>query len=265
MAESIFQTSWTHRGLVIELVKRDFSGRYRGSFGGAFWSFAQPLLLLVVYTVAFGIILKARWGFSGDTKDYAFMIFSGLIVFNAFSECLIRAPTLITDNPNYVKKVVFPLKILPIVLGIAVMIHALISMAVFLVGYMVVLGTPKLTLLYFPIIFGVFFPVLLGIGWLLASLGVIVKDIGQLTGTVSQSLLFLTPIFYSIEATSGVLRQMLLANPLTFIVQQFRQVMFFGTPPNFTGLVFYLMLSMAFSGVSLLVFKRLSSTFADLV
>lgn len=250
---------------MLELVKREFTGRYRGSFGGLFWSFAQPLFLLAVYTLAFGVVLKARWGFSGDTKDYAFMLFLGLIIFNAFAECLKKGPVLITANPNFVKKVVFPLEILPWVMAIAAMAHAFISIAVWLVGYIFLYGTPTFMLLYFPMILAAFFPVLLGVGWLLAALGVIVRDIDQLTGLVAHALLFLTPIFFSIDAAPEVFQQILMANPLTFIVEQFRQVMFMGIAPNLKGLAVYLLLSVMFSAVSLLIFRRLRPTFADLV
>ena len=262
---SIFHTLWRHRSLMLELVKREFTGRYRGSFGGLFWSFAQPLFLLAVYTVAFGVVLKARWGFSGDTKDYAFMLFLGLIIFNVFAECLKKGPVLITGNPNFVKKVVFPLEILPWVMTIAAMAHALISIGVWLAGYLLIYGAPSFTLLYFPIILTAFFPVLLGFGWLLAALGVIVRDIDQLTGLVAHALLFLTPIFYSIDAAPEMLQQILMANPLTFIIEQFRQVMFNGISPNLKGLAVYLVLSTAFSAVCLFIFRRLRSTFADLV
>lgn len=256
---------WRHRSLVLELVKREFTGRYRGSFGGVFWSFVQPLFLLAVYTLAFGVILQMRWGFSGDTKDYAFMLFAGLIVYNAFAECLKKAPTLVTANPNFVKKVVFPLEILPWIMAIAAMIHALICIAVWLAGYMLIFGAPKLTLLYFPVILGVFFPVLLGVGWLLAALDVIVRDIDQLTGMVAHALLFLTPIFFSVDAAPRILQHVLMANPLIFIVEQLRQVMFVGIPPDLKGLAVYLVLATAFSVASLIVFRRLRSTFADLV
>ena len=132
----MFATLWQYRSLVFELTKRDFNGRYRGSFGGIFWSFAQPLFLLAVYTVAFGVILKARWSFSGSTGEYALMLFAGLIVFNAFSECLNRCTTLITGNPNIVKKVVFPLELLPVSAVGTVLVHALIGIGVWVIGYM---------------------------------------------------------------------------------------------------------------------------------
>ena len=133
-------TLWQHRSLVFELTKREFSGRYRGSFGGIVWSFAQPLFLLTVYTIAFGVILKARWGFSGSTADYALMLFAGLIVFNAFSEVLSKSPTLVTANPNFVKKVVFPLELLPVITVATALIHALIGLAVWFLGYGLLVG-----------------------------------------------------------------------------------------------------------------------------
>lgn len=193
------------------------------------------------------------------------MLFAGLIVFNTFSECLRRAPTLVTSNPNFVKKVVFPLELLPVVMAVAAMAHALISIAVWLAGYMLIYGSPKLTLLYFPFILLAFFPILLGLGWLLAAIGVIVRDIDQLTGMISHALLFLTPIFFSIDNAPVILQQMLMLNPLTFIVEQFRQALFVGNSPDLKGLITYLILATVFSTMSLLVFRRLRSSFADLV
>lgn len=265
MGNNLLQAIWHHRSLVSELVKREFTGRYRGSFGGVFWSFAQPLFLLGVYTMAFGVILKTRWGVAGDTKDYAFMLFAGLIIFNAFAECLKRAPTLITANPNFVKKVVFPLEILPLVMALTAFLHALISITVWIAGYLIIFGIPKLSLLYFPVVLAAFFPILLGVGWLLAALGVVVRDIDQLTSMISHALLFLTPIFFSLDSAPELLRYLLSINPLTFIIEQFRQVLFVGNAPNLTGLVLYFLVALLFSGTSLFIFRRLRTTFADLV
>ena len=256
---------WRHRSLLVELIKREFSGRYRGSFGGVIWSFAQPLFLLVVYTLAFGVILKARWGFSGSTTDYALMLFAGLIVFNAFAEILGKSATLITANPNFVKKVVFPLELLPVVLVATALIHALIAVGVWLAGYSLLVGTPKPTVLLLPLVILCFIPVLLGVGWLISSVGVVVRDIGQLTGMLAHTLMFLTPIFYSIEAAPPILQKLLLLNPLTFIVEQFRLVMFYGQVPAMKGLAIYFVLAFLFAGVSLVLFRRLRPGFADLV
>ncbi|MGZ5060936.1 MAG: ABC transporter permease [Usitatibacter sp.] len=254
-----------HQGLMWELVRREFSGRYHGSFGGVAWSFAQPLFLLAVYTFAFGVVLKARWGFSGGTADYSLMLFAGLIVFNAFAECLSRAPTLVSSNPNYVKKVLFPLEILPWVMALTALVHALIGIAIWFAGYVLLVGAPQPGALLFPLVFACFFPLLLGIGWLLAALGVFVRDIGQLTTMLSHALLFLTPIFYGIDAVPPALQGLLMANPLTFVVEQLRLVLFFGQVPPVAGLAVYFALSSAFALGSLMVFRRLRPAFADKV
>jgi lipopolysaccharide transport system permease protein len=249
---------------VLELVKREFSGRYRGSFGGMAWSFAQPLFLLAVYTVAFGVILQARWGFPGGNADYALMVFAGLIVFNAFAECLGKAPQLITANPNYVKKVLFPLEVLPWVMASSALFHALIGVAVWLAGYMVLYGLPHPSVLLFPAVLLCLVPVLLGLGWLLGALGMLVRDIGQLTAMLGHALLFLTPIFYSADAVPPLLQGPLHANPLTFVVEQLRLVLFFGQAPNLAGLAAYFLLASLFAWASLRVFRRLRPQFADL-
>jgi lipopolysaccharide transport system permease protein len=254
-----------HRSLVLELTKREFTGRYRGSFGGIAWSFVQPLFLLSIYTLAFGVILKTRWGSSGDTAEYALMLFAGLIVFNAFSECLSKSSTLITANPNFVKKVVFPLELLPVVTVATVLAHALIAIAVWFSGYLLLFGLPNPSAVFFPLILICLLPVLLGIAWLFSAVGVVIRDISQATGMLNHALLFLTPIFYSIEAAPPILKNVLMLNPLTFIVEQLRAVLFLGHMPNFIGLFIYFILTTFFAWCSLVLFRRLRPTFADMV
>ncbi|MBU3549908.1 ABC transporter permease [Polynucleobacter sp. MWH-Berg-3C6] len=261
----MIESAWRNRSLFFELIKREFSAKYRGSFGGIFWAFAQPLFLLSVYTMAFGVILKARWGFAGNTADYAFILFAGLIVFNAFSEVLIKSTTLVTNNPNFVKKVVFPLQMLPVVTVTTALIHALICVVVWLIGYTLFIGVPKVTVLFFPLILICLIPLLLGMGWLLSSVGVAVKDIGQLTSILNHTLLFLTPIFYSIEAAPPLLQKLLMLNPLTFIVEQFRLILFYGQAPAPKDLAIYFFLTGLFSWASFILFQRLRPSFADLV
>lgn len=256
---------WRHRNLVLELVKREFTGRYQGTFGGILWSLVQPLFMLTVYTIAFGVIMQAKWGFSGGTKEYALMLFAGLLVFNAFNECLNKAPRLITANPNFVKKVVFPLEIMPWVMVFSALIHLLIALAVWLMGYAILFGMPKPTLLYLPVVIVAFMPLLLAMGWLLAAIGVIVRDIDQLTGMIGHALLFMTPIFYSVDAAPPLLQKAILLNPLTYIVEQMRLVLFIGDPPSLRGLFTYFLLSLLSSLAALFVFRRLRDSFADYV
>lgn len=262
---NLLKTLIKHRSLVIELTKREFTGRYRGSFGGIAWSFVQPLFLLTIYTIAFGVILKTRWGSTGDTAEYALMLFAGLIIFNAFSECLSKSSTLITSNSNFVKKIVFPLELLPLVTVATALVHATIAIGVWLAGYILLFGMPKSTVIFFPIILWCLIPILLGVAWLFSAIGVVIRDISQITGLLNHALLFLTPIFYSIAAAPPMLKNALMLNPLTFIVEQFREVLFLGNTPNFKGLIIYFVLATLFSWCSLQLFKRLRPTFADVV
>lgn len=264
----LIDSLWQYRGLIFELVRREFSGKYRGSFGGAAWSFVQPLFLLAVYTVAFGVILKTRWSMANDspnTAQYALMLFAGLIVFNAFAYVVEKSVTLVTRNPNFVKKVVFPLELLPVVCVLAALAHALIGVLIWSLGYLVLFGLPKPSIVLFPLVLLSFLPLLLGVGWFLSSLGVVARDIDQVTGMVNHTLLFLTPIFYSIEAAPPLLQQLLIFNPLTFVVEQFRLVIFFGQKPDFLMLAAYFILSSLFAFAGLSLFRRLRSGFADLV
>lgn len=254
-----------HRSLVLELIKREFLGRYQGSFGGIFWSFVQPLFLLAVYTMAFGVILKNRWGGAGSPVDYALVLFSGLIVFNLFSECLMKSSTLVTANPNFVKKIVFPLELLTVVTVSTALIHALIAIAIWLVGFSLIVGVPNATVLFFPIILLCLLPVLLGVSWILSAVGVVVRDVSQLTGMLNHTLLFLTPIFYSVDVAPPSLQRLLLLNPLTFLVEQFRKVLFYGQMPSLIGLALYFIFACIFAWMSLLLFRRLRPIFADLV
>ena len=260
----MLRTLWRHRELVAELARREFSGRYRGSFGGVAWSFAQPLFLLAIYTLAFGVLLQARWGFGDTTADYALRVFAGLIVFNAFAECLAMAPRLVVANPNYVKKIVFPLEVLPWVMALAALMHAVIGVAVWIIGYTIFFGAPDPSVALFPAVLLAFFPVLLGCGWLLSALGVVVRDVAQVTALVTHALLFLTPIFYSLDAVPARLWGLLILNPLTFVVEQLRSVLTgYGISPP--SLAAYFLLACLFAWASLAVFRRLRPAFAEMV
>jgi lipopolysaccharide transport system permease protein len=172
---------------------------------------------------------------------------------------------LITANPNFVKKVVFPLELLSVITVTTALIHALIGVGVWLAGYILLMGVPKATTFIFPLVLICFVPVLLGLGWLLSAVGVVIKDISQLTGMLSHALLFLTPIFYSIEVAPALLQNVLMLNPLTFIVEQFRLVLFYGQMPALKGLAVYFGLSSVFAWASYRLFKWLRPSFADMV
>ena len=261
----LFRTVWLYRSLIRELTHRAFSGRYKGSIGGAVWSLASPLFLLLVYTFAFGVILKIRWSIGGDTAQYALMILAGLVVFNACAECLSEGPRLITDNPNFVKKVRFPLELLPIVAVLATLLQAVIAVSIWILGYATLVGTPKLGWLWLPVIYICLTPVLLTISWTTAAIGVINRDIRQLTGLISHSLMFLTPIFYAEDATPVALRPWLELNPLTFPVECLRQILFLGKAPPLLLTLEYFGIAALCATLSFKIFMYLRPSFADIL
>jgi lipopolysaccharide transport system permease protein len=201
LPKEIFRSLWRNRGLINALIQREVVGRYRGSFMGILWSFFNPVFMLAVYTFVFSVVFKARWSGGGDSKtEFALVLFAGMIVFSLFSECVNRAPNLILSNANYVKKVVFPLEILPIVNIGAALFHLLISLIVWLIFYIIFFGIPQLTLLLFPVVLLPLILFTLGISWILASLGVYLRDVGQIVGVITTALMFLSPIFYPVTA-----------------------------------------------------------------
>lgn len=220
---------WRNWGLIAACVKRDVLGRYRGSMMGLLWSFFNPLFMLMVYTFVFSVVFKARWSVGGDSKtEFALVLFAGLLVFNFFAECINRAPVLILSNTNYVKKVVFPLEILSWVAVGSAMFHCMISLGVWCLAYIIFFGTPHATWLLLPLII---FPLVLfvvGCSWFLASLGVYLRDVSQFTGIITTALMFMSPIFYPASALPDNYRALLFLNPLTFVVEQVRAVLFFG-------------------------------------
>lgn len=254
-----------NRGLILELVVRDIGGRYKGSFGGVLWSFANPLFMLGVYTLVFGTIFNMRWGGAASTLEFSLVLFSGLIIFNFFAECLNRAPTLISGQPNYVKKVVFPLEIFPWVAVGSALFHAAISFAAWLFFYLVLLGVPPWTIILVPLVALPLVPVLMATGWILSAVGVYIRDVGQLAYIITQAMLFLSPVFFSLESVPNNLQKIMLLNPLTFIIDQIRLVMLRGILPDFSGLALYALVATIFAGLGFALFQRLRDGFADVL
>lgn len=248
-----------------ELLKRDLTGRYRGSVGGLAWAFVQPLFLLCVYTLAFGLIVGARWRPGGDVYEYGMFIFVGLIIYNAFSECIVRAPTLITSQPNLVKKVVFPLYVMPVVAACTALMHAAIGFVVWLAVYAVIFGSPKVSALWLPVILLSCLPALLGITWILAAVGTFFKDLQQVAVLMSHALLFLTPVFYGLEHVPAGIRPVLLANPLTALIQSARGALLSDGDGALPGLLVHAGVSTLFAAFALLAFNWMRPRFADVV
>jgi lipopolysaccharide transport system permease protein len=249
------------------MTKREVLGRYRGSVLGLTWSFFNPLLMLFVYTFVFSIVFKAKWSASNEQSqtDFAIVLFVGMIVHALFAEIVNRAPALIVSNANYVKKVVFPLEIFPVVATGAALFHALISLTVLLGAIFFIKGSIVWTVIFFPLIIAPMLTVTLGIAWFLVSIGVFVRDLAQITGMFVTVLMFLSPVFYSASATPEKFRFWLMLNPLTFTIEQSRDVMIWGNPPDWGGLAMYMFLSLSVAWAGFWWFQRTRKGFADVL
>ncbi|KKB07013.1 sugar ABC transporter permease [Devosia geojensis] len=257
---------WRDGPLLWELVKRDFLGRYKGSFAGVAWSLVNPLLMLAIYTFVFSVAFRARWGVAEESQvDFAIILFSGLIVHSLFAECLNRAPSLITSHPNYVKKVVFPLEILPwMALGSALG-HFLISFCVLVLFCLVTGTTIHAGALLLPVVLLPLLLMILGLSWLLASLGVFLRDIAQVIGMVTMIALFLAPIFYPIDALPVPYQALLAWNPVTLPVMNLRAVMLWGQPVDWLAWSASLVIGAAIFGLGLAWFQKTRKGFADVL
>lgn len=263
---SPYQVLMRHFALVLQLTRRDVVGRYRGSFVGLLWSFFNPLLMLGIYTFVFGVIFKSSWNTQSEGHfEFAVILFAGMNINNLFAECVNRAPSLIVENSNFVKKVVFPLETLSwSVLGSA-MFHLLVSTFVLLIFSFFVRGSVPWTAIFFPAIVAAFLPFVVGSVWLLASLGVFLRDLKQAIGVVTAALLFLAPIFYPSERIADNLRGFLYFNPLTAIVEQSRDVLIWGKLPDWRLLGSYALMAAVFAWVSFVWFQRSRRGFSDVL
>lgn len=257
---------WRNRELIAASAKREVLGRYRGSVLGILWSFFNPLFMLAVYTFVFSEIFKARWNASSESKmEFALVLFAGLMIFNLFSECINRAPSLILSNVNYVKKVVFPLEILPAVTLLSALFHVLLSLGVWLLAYLIFFGLPHVTVLYLPLIVLPFMLFIMGLSWALASLGVFLRDVSQFIGVVTTVLMFLSPIFYPATALPETYRHLLYLNPLTPVIELTRDVLFWGKAPNFTMLSLCWLATTIVAWLGFAWFQKTRKGFADVL
>ncbi|MFN3786333.1 MAG: ABC transporter permease, partial [Thiothrix sp.] len=176
------------------MSKRDVLGRYRGSMLGMVWSLVNPLLMLAVYTFVFSVVFQARWGLDTTERhgSFAVVLFAGLVVHSLLAECVNRAPSLILANANYVKKVVFPLEILPWVTLVSALFHTGISVLVLLMAEFILMQHVPWTVLLLPLVWLPFVIGIMGLGWFLAALGVYVRDVAQITGLITTVLLFMS-------------------------------------------------------------------------
>lgn len=256
------------RILILQLIRRELGQRYRGSYLGFLWSFLTPLAMLLIYTFVFSGIFRSRWQSGGPESslgEFAIILFAGMMPFNAFSEVANHAPTLITNVPNYVKKVVFPLEVLPVVAVGVAFVQSLIGFSLLVVASFIVQGTISATLWLLPLAYLPLLFLCLGVGWFLASLGVFIRDLVQGVPIVVQMLFFLSPVVYPVEMVPENLRPILIANPFTTILECFRQVTLWGQPLPWKQWAVLTLGMFVFAGLGYFWFIRTKKGFADVL
>jgi lipopolysaccharide transport system permease protein len=258
---------WQRRELIRQFARREIEGRYQGSFLGLFWSFVNPLVLLLIYTFVFGVVFKARWGQTGSQSlgQFALVLFCGLATFNIFSECMYRSSNIIISVPNYVKKVVFPLEILPISVFAAALFHGFVSFSIVLIGNLLLNHAIRWTLILLPLVALPLIFLTLGLSWLLASLGVFIRDINYIVTLVVQVLFFASAILYPMENIPEPYRAVIRFNPLASVIENFRRVILWGGHPNWFGLVLWLFITGAVMVLGYAWFMKTKKAFADVI
>jgi lipopolysaccharide transport system permease protein len=264
---SLVRSLWVNHELILQMTQRDVIGRYKGSVLGILWSFINPIFLLSIYTFVFSVVFNARWGIGEPESktQFAILLFVGMIVHSLFSETLIRAPSLIVSNVSYVKKIVFPLEILPVVAMGASLFHSLISLLVLAGAVILINGSLPWAVIWLPLVFLPMIILTLGLAWVLASLGVFMRDVTQPIGLAMTILMFASPVFYPVTALPEYLQPWLMLNPLTFIIEQARLVLVYGQLPDMFGLLIYSVISLASIWVGYVWFQKTRKGFADVL
>lgn len=264
---ALARSLWSNRQLILQMSKREVIGRYKGSVLGLAWSFFNPLFMLAVYTFIFSAVFKMRWNpqIHESTIQFALILFAGLIVAGLFAEVLNRAPGLIVSNTNYVKKVIFPLETLPVATTLSVLFHTFISIGVLLIAFLISNSYLNWTILIVPLVLLPLIVLTTGLAWILASLGVFLRDVGQTVNIVTTTMIYLSPTFYPLSAVPERYRVYIMLNPLTFIMQQAREVLIWGNTPNWEGLGIYMLIAVGVAWVGYAWFQKTRKGFSDVL
>lgn len=260
----ISESSRRYAALLWQLVVREIEGRYRGSLLGMMWAVLSPLVMLLVYTFVFSVVFQSRWGSHGNSLDFALMVYCGMIVYGLFSELANSAPRIIVNQVNYVKKVVFPLELLPLSCLGGAIFNALIGIFLLLVfvGFTQGLG---LTAGLIPFVILPFILFLCGVAWALSALGVYLRDLGQVVVPVVGVLQFMSPVFYSVDAVPPTFAWFMKLSPLTWPVSALRECVLLQRVPDLSGFAGYLFFALTVAVSGWLVFMKTRKGFADVI
>ncbi|MDD5543365.1 MAG: ABC transporter permease [Acidobacteriia bacterium] len=256
--------------LISTLVRRDFASRYRASSFGVFWTLVQPAFMLAVYTVTFSLIMKVRFGADDSPSSFVLYLFCGMLPWLAFSEALTRSSTVVVDNANFVKKLVFPTQILPVNMTLTALITEFLGMIILLAAILFVAHSLHRSLIYFPLILVPQILFTLGLAWFLSSLTVFIRDISNFLNLILTAWLFFTPIFYPerIVLESNLpprIKSLFSLNPMFIIVNNYRRVFLEGKAPDTESMGILLLISCVVFWGGYAWFDRTKKSFADVL
>lgn len=256
-----------NKSLIYQLTKRDINNHYKGSYAGAWWSFLTPILMLTVYTFVFSVVFKVRWNTDSEQShvDFALILYVGMIVHYLFSDPVIKSTGLIHNNVNFVKKIVFPLELLPIITLLTTVFHTSVSILVLLAVLIISGHELQLVSLFLPVILLPIAILSLGLSWFLASLGVYFRDINQAVSLITTMMLFLAPVFYPLQAVPPSFSTLVELNPLTLIIEESRKVLIFGASPSWIEILKYYVLSIFIAILGFKWFNKTRKGFADVI
>ncbi|HYC36860.1 MAG TPA: ABC transporter permease [Usitatibacter sp.] len=256
-----------HVNLIRELVRRDVRERYSGSILGMVWALLTPIVLITIYSIVFGAVFGSRIPGMEKSGTFAFgvYLYSGLLVYTIFGEVLGRSPTLIWSHPSYVKKVVFPLEVLPMVVLVSALVHSVLPFAVLILAMFLVLGSVPATALLYPLIVMLMLPMLMGFAWAIAALGAYVRDLGQVIALMLTVLMFLSPIFFPISKFPAWIQPFVRLNPICIPIELCNAALFGSPAPPMSALVVYVAASAALFFAGWKVFQVFRDGFADVI
>ncbi len=254
-----------HSGLIRSLVRRDLTNRYKGSLGGIAWAFITPAVMIVIFTLIFSGIFRARFGSQAGPLTFALYLFCGLLPWIAFSDGIQRSTTVLTENVNLIKRVLFPIEALPVNVALSAVVQQLVGTIVLLIINLALGGGMHATTLYLPVLLAIQLLPTLGLGWLTASLGVFLRDVTQATHLILQAWLYLTPIFYPEEMVPESFRWLVRFNPMAPLIRSYRRVLLEGNHPDWMGLGYTIIFGLTCLLVGYWWFERTKKAFADVI
>ena len=262
----MFKTLYKNNYLLRQLVKKDIQQRYQGSVLGMLWSFIVPILMLIIYTFVFSEVFQAKWDIdTSDKYQFALVLFCGLSAFNMVGEVMNRATVLIASNTNYVKKVIFPLEMLPVVITCSALFNCVISFIILVVAKLILYHNVSRTLYLIVLAMIPLCVMSAGLGLFISALSVYLKDVGNIISVLVTVLMYMSPVFFPLSAVPESFRGICEANPMTYIIENFRNVVLYGKCLDwkFYGISCAVALGIYLLGK--LVFMRAKEGFADVL